>query len=363
MLRPWSASCEIRRRSLPDLARDAHMVAAQDVAQVFLAIAPLEQSIGDFGYALRGHHADAVWIFIGRIDFGMRLDEFLDFRVVEGVVEPDSDMLGAHQVGHVIDVPHHRVDADVVVAQERADAVDSNDAAGLCAGADELVIDIARMIPYGARIGMGEDDGVAGAFQDFLGASGADVRAAYDHSDPLHLIHDRSTKIRESGILVLAAAGEGIITVIGEEQPAHAELVVERYEARLLVETIATLDVEADRQSSFLWRLLDVAGPLHQKIVLRVRLDPMPEIRDESDGVLIRSGIKSHVERHRVDARSLVSLELSNRACFAGTDCRAGVVVPDQNVREESPNIGRNCALFKGDCTHTQVTCLHVQTS
>jgi hypothetical protein len=66
-------------------------------------------------------------------------------------------MLRADQVGHVGDVIDEGLAPDVVLAEEHADAVDADDAAGLGAGLDLLIDDVAAVAADRLGTGVGKD--------------------------------------------------------------------------------------------------------------------------------------------------------------------------------------------------------------
>ena len=70
------------------------------------------------------------------------------------VVETDSDVRAADEIGDIAYVPRHGLDADIVIAEKDAHAVEADDAAGSGAGANLFIVDVALMRPDCGGIGM-----------------------------------------------------------------------------------------------------------------------------------------------------------------------------------------------------------------
>src|SRR5262249_18929072 len=125
-------------------------------------------------------------ILVRGIGFRMRFDKVDHLLLIEHVIERKTHVFRADQVGDVIDVPDDQFCGDVVFAKEYANAIDTDHATSFRASADCFVTDVARMVPQGARIGVGKDYRLTGALEDLHGAALPDVRATYDHSDSFH---------------------------------------------------------------------------------------------------------------------------------------------------------------------------------
>ena len=111
---------------------------------------------------------------------------------------------------------------------------------------------------------MGKYHRASRRIENFQGAALADVRGTDNHAYALHLREDLATEVSESTILILTAAGQCVVAVIGEEHPANSQVVVQRYHAELIVEAAATFDVETDPELVVLTSLLDVCGTKDQ---------------------------------------------------------------------------------------------------
>src|SRR6185437_2914604 len=77
------------------------------------------------------------------------------------------------------------------------------------------------------------------------------VRDAEYHPHPLHLVDDRSADTGEAGIGLIEASGAGrVAVVVGDQHPAHAELVESLYQALIALDGTHPLDVEDDSELS-----------------------------------------------------------------------------------------------------------------
>src|SRR5690606_23701311 len=127
---------------------------------------------------------------------------------------------------------------------------------------------------------MREDYRVSAIVENLARGAVAGMRTAGDHAYPLHLVEHLPAKASQSAVLVLTAAADAIVTVIGHEHPADAEIIIERDQADLVADTIGALDVEADREAATLTRLLYVVDRLDQEIAVGPCRDPAPEVRE-----------------------------------------------------------------------------------
>ena len=155
-------------------------------------------------------------------------------------------MLGPDQLGHVVDVAHDDFGRRRAGAEEQADAVDPDDAAGGGAGPDQLVRDVARMVAQRARVGVREDHGPVGRVEDLARRAVPGVGTALDHADPIHLREDRAAEVGEPFVLgiVAAAAGE-VPPVVDEQHPAHADLMQELDQRHLGAQRLDAFHVHA----------------------------------------------------------------------------------------------------------------------
>src|SRR5689334_16632151 len=136
------------RRRPPDLPGDAQEVAAHDSLDGRLRIAE-PGKLGLERDELLGReevHPAPPPVALGE---DVRVIGQLPVEVVavEDVVGADPDVLGPGQLHRVVDVPRHRRHADVVLAEEDADAVDADHPAGRGARQHLVVADIALVIP------------------------------------------------------------------------------------------------------------------------------------------------------------------------------------------------------------------------
>src|SRR5687767_8114431 len=201
---------------MPDRVRDAQEVLAQDAADGGGGIAETLESGADLGYDFgrRESGAPSVTPFAWP-DFRAAAPGFVELRALEHVVEPECRVLGPDELGEVVDVPHDDFGRRRAGAEEEADAVDPDDAAGGGAGPNQVVRDVARMVAQRPRVGVREDHGPVGRVEDLSCRAVSRVGAALDHADSIHLGEDRTAEVGESGVLRSVAAATGKAAAVG----------------------------------------------------------------------------------------------------------------------------------------------------
>ena len=189
-------------------------------------------------------------------------------------------MIGADQLDDVVDVVGDCLRADVVVAEEDADAVDADDAAGLGAATDQIVGDVARMISQCARVRVREDDGLARHLQHVARGAIAGVRQAFDEADAIHLGDRLAAEVGEAFVFRVVDAGADLVpAVVDEQHPADAEIDVELKHAQLIAHREAAFDVEEDGEFAFGFRARDVGDFRDQDEIVRAREDVVAQLR------------------------------------------------------------------------------------
>src|SRR5262249_40897199 len=200
----------------PDFARNAHVVRAEDVSDIVLAVSTSEELLGNDGKTLGFHQQQSLRVLVRWVRLRMRLNKVDHLLLIKHIVERETDVLRTDHVGDVVDVSDDQLCGDIVFTQEYANAIDTNDPTGLCAAANRLVTDVTGMIAQGTRIGVRKDYRLARALEDLHRAALPDMRAAHDHPDTLHFFQDGSAKVSEPFVSVLTAARESVITVVRE---------------------------------------------------------------------------------------------------------------------------------------------------
>jgi len=217
-----------------------------------------------------------------------------------------------------------------------------DDAAGGGAGAHHLVGDVARMVVDDACAAVREDHRLGGRGHRFQCRAVAGVAHADDHAHALHLGDGRAAERGQAGVLVLAAAAEPVVAVVGQQHPAHAELAVQRNQARLVGDRVAALDVEADGQPPAGACALDVVDAVDQHVVLGPRQKPVPEHRQHADVFLDALLAEADVEHRDVDACIAVALQPGQEGLVMRAQRHAAVVVPDEAVLDQREGAGGN---------------------
>src|SRR3981081_1234972 len=85
------------------------------------------------------------------------------------------------------------------------------------------------------------------------------VRAARHHPNSLHLVHDGTTKFRQTFILRIVTAGtHQIASIIGHQHPAHTQIVVHGYKAELIPDRASAFDIKCNSEFAFPHCLLEI---------------------------------------------------------------------------------------------------------
>src|SRR6185437_165477 len=122
---------------------------------------------------------------------------------VKAVIQTQADMLRSDELRHIVDMSDYRFGRDVVLAKKQPYSIDVDYTTGLCTGFDQLIRYVARMIMHSPWIGMRENDRVLTVFQRIHGGTVSGVRAAEDHSNPLHLVDDTPAEFAQSRISLI----------------------------------------------------------------------------------------------------------------------------------------------------------------
>ena len=99
--------------------------------------------------------------------------------------------------------------------------------------------------------------------------------SAHLHAHPLHLGDHLAAEGGEPAVVVLAAATDPVVAVVGEQHPAHAEVVVQLDQARLVGDRVAALDVETDTPGASGSCALDVVERLRSAGTRRAAQQPV----------------------------------------------------------------------------------------
>src|SRR5262249_2279563 len=127
---------------------------------------------------------------------------------------------------------------------------------------------IARMFAKCAHIRVREDDRLRREIQYFARGPIARVRTAHDHSDALHFSYHAASKLREAAVIVLATSAKCVVSVVRDQHPANAQIVVQRDHVQLPAESHPSLKIEC-----------------HSKLPLRLGAMDALDVGDEAEAV------------------------------------------------------------------------------
>src|SRR5262249_29693978 len=114
----------------------------------------------------------------------------------------------------------------------------------------------------------------------------------------------------EPDILVMAAAGEPVGAVVGEQHLPHAQPVIQCDHLDVAVERVGALEIEGDGELAVALGPRDVRRRLGQHEIPRMERDPAPEVGHGADGVLPRDDmVVADVDAEVGDAGGKPTLE------------------------------------------------------
>ena len=154
------------------------------------------------------------------------------------------------------------------------------------------------------------------------------MAAADHHADALHLGNDGAAELRQALIVVLAAATQRIVAVVGYEHPSHTEVKIPLHCRKLAIECGTALDVEEDPETTGLPGNLDVVHGLDEKIVLRPLENPAANGGKHCRRGLPGNGVKADIDRDGMGSRRAVPRILAAAAMMGAVVVALGFVLP-----------------------------------
>ena len=193
------------------------------------------------------------------------------------------------------------------------------------------------MCVNGVAVGMREDDGPADVLHHLHRRAPAGVRAAWEHSHARHFVEHLAAEKCETAIVVLTAAADGVVAVVGHEHPFDAQRVKELDHAQLIAECTGAFQIEAHAESPAALGLLHVGETVHQQVLLGMLLHEVAEVSEHPQVLLEASQVEADVERDDRQPGAPAALELRQERVVR-PQRHARVVVPDHCVRPPGSN-------------------------
>ena len=121
------------------------------------------------------------------------------------------------------------------------------------------------------------------------------MAATGHHTDPGHFIEHLAAECSQPLVVILAAAAQGIVLVIGDQHPACAEIVIHLHHAELIGQDAAAFQVEEDTEFAFGDGPFYVTGGFDQQVIIGVLFDPAPECSHHQQGIFPWDCIETHI--------------------------------------------------------------------
>src|SRR6185437_2010376 len=303
------------RSWFPDRGGDSKVIASENREHGLARIAVADHDVRQSWDALGRHETESGSIaLLRRIQIRSGCEEDIQLRGVINIVEPQADVVGSHQLDHVIDVLEQPGgEVPLCGTEKRSQSVYPDDASGGGTGSDQLVRDVARMRMQRVRVGVGEDDRPARPLHHLRRGSPARVRAARHHADPGHLGEYLSSERRQPAVLVLTPAPDTVVTVVSHQHPAHAEPVEDLDHAELIPERTRALQIETNAEPSAAPGFMDIRHCVNQQQLLGVPPHETTEMRQHPDVVRELSQIEPYVQAHHGLALCAAALQLRQK--------------------------------------------------
>ena len=240
---------------------------------------------------------------------------------------------GADAVGQVVDAVENGGRAARGVGEEAADAVDADEPARGDAGFYLLVGDVALVVLDGARVGVAEDHRAQAQPHDVEAGAMTCVRAVHQDARRMDRLDDAPAERGQRNVLVVAAAADAVVAVVGEVDLADAEVPKDKNHLGALAEGDAALEIERHRQLSFSLGAQHIRDTLGRDEEVGVGEQLGAEARDHRQDLTQRVHVHADVDRDEGDAGREVPLQ--DREVGVGMKRHAGVGIPDQGVLVE----------------------------
>jgi tyrosine phenol-lyase len=150
------------RQSFPYSPGNAQVIATKNGTQIIIGIAQIHQRVNDIFQLLRSYTAGRFSFnpFLGREQVRKFLDVACNFGVIKYEVQADSHVLTTDKLHNIIQVANKGFGTVVVLTEKHTNAVYADHAARIRARANQVVTNVAAMLPDAQRIRMGKNDGL-----------------------------------------------------------------------------------------------------------------------------------------------------------------------------------------------------------
>ena len=130
--------------------------------------------------------------------------------------------------------------------------------------------------------------------------------------------------------LVVAAARDAVVAVVGEVHLAHAKIAVQRHHLGPFEQRQSAFEVKTDREFSLVTRAFDVRYRVGQQIAFGMRGDLCTKGGDHRQDLRERVHVHAHIDAHVVHAGGAVALQWCKRG--VGVQGQTGVGFPEDHV-------------------------------
>src|SRR6056297_2760159 len=327
-----------RSRFFPYRLGDAQEVATEDLCYFCVRIAGTHEFIRDRRVDFRAQCDSTRVSVLRRYRAGRQLRFTLFRRFVEqGGVQTDADVIGPDQLHDVVDVAYDIGRSRLRCAQKDTVTADPDHATTGRAAPDEIVRHISGMRHESSRVGVREYDGFRIVLEYVVRRTLTGVTAAGHHPERRHLVQQLPAEAGQTHPRSVATASREIIGVIGNQHPAHAQVIEQSEKARILFHHVHPFDIERDRQSSRRFGGTDIGDCLHQAVAIDMGLDPAAHLRQQANLPLERHLVVADIETDDIDAGSAEFAEPMDEAFVCVViDGQVGMVVPDQRGLEQT---------------------------
>ena len=230
-------------------------------------------------------------------------------------------------------------------AQETPDPVDADDAAGGDAGVDLGVGDVAPVGAERPRVRVAEEDRRRRRLHDLEAGALAGVRAVHQHAGGVDRGDGAPAELRERRGLVVAAAAERVVAVVGEVDLPHAEVEEETHRLRPAEQRQAALQVERDREPARPPRRLDLGDAAGEREAVLVPAQLRAKAGQDGHDLPDRVHVHADIDRDEVDPLRPVPFE--DGEIGIGVQRQAGMCVPDEVLPQDCRRLGHRSMILR----------------
>ena len=151
---------------------------------------------------------------------------------------------------------------------------------------------------------------------------------AHLHAHALHLGQYGTTEGGQPGVVRLAATPHAVGDVVGQQHPAHTQVVITLDEAELVADGIGPLDVKTHRQPARGPRPIEVFRLKQQQVLVGSCQQPIAQCNQHAQVVLGPLLSETDVHGDGVEAGGLVTRQLRQKGAVLRPQRHAGVVIP-----------------------------------